>query len=229
MRQLSRIYMPFLISLCIVIPAFAQEKQFNQLYRPLPVVKRLSYENFKNIKLLQSAIMNFGEGESEVERLIDQYAEASALYFQNRIEEAASKFSENERNILKTAQRIAKKYKEDTEALLIQAIKLNVKTSLQRALKGQKRNEVADKLLANGQFGVQKANDYYDRYKDAVTAPPTELVSSIYYYRRAKENLFLMYEASDMDSQEKKNFFEQHKKDIDDNNNRVHQSKQKQN
>jgi hypothetical protein len=221
--------MPFLISLCIVIPAFAQEKQFNQLYRPLPVVKRLSYENFKNIKLLQSAIMNFGEGESEVERLIDQYAEASALYFQNRIEEAASKFSENERNILKTAQRIAKKYKEDTEALLIQAIKLNVKTSLQRALKGQKRNEVADKLLANGQFGVQKANDYYDRYKDAVTAPPTELVSSIYYYRRAKENLFLMYEASDMDSQEKKNFFEQHKKDIDDNNNRVHQSKQKQN
>jgi hypothetical protein len=221
--------MPFLISLCIVIPAFAQEKQFNQLYRPLPVVKRLSYENFKNIKLLQSAIMNFGEGESEVERLIDQYAEASALYFQNRIEEAASKFSENERNILKTAQRIAKKYKEDTEDLLIQAIKLNGKTSLQRALKGQKRNEVADKLLANGQFGVQKANDYYDRYKDAVTAPPTELVSSIYYYRRAKENLFLMYEASDMDSQEKKNFFEQHKKDIDDNNNRVHQSKQKQN
>ncbi|HOW82215.1 MAG TPA: hypothetical protein PK573_06625 [Spirochaetota bacterium] len=229
MTKKLRIYAAFLLSIIFFAPAYSQEKQFNQLYKPLPLIKRLSYENFKNIKLLQTAIMNYGGGESEIERLIDQYADASALYFQNQIDAAASKFAENEREILKVAQNVTKKYREDSEALLVQAIKLNIKVSLKRQLKGEKRNEVADKLLANAQFGVQKASDFHDRYKDAVTAPPTELVSSIYYFRRAKENLFLMYESIDMDAQEKKNFLEQHKKDIDDNNNKIHQSRQKEN
>ncbi|HOO71374.1 MAG TPA: hypothetical protein PK926_06400 [Spirochaetota bacterium] len=229
MLKKFRIYLAFIISIFIFVPSFAQDKQFNQLYKPLPLIKRLSYENFKNIKLLQSAIMNYGGGESEVEQLIDQYAEASALYFQNRIDDAANKFSENERGILKVAQNLAKKYKDDSESLLIQAIKLNIKTSLRRSLNGEKRNEVADKLLANAQFGVQKGNDFYDRYKAAHTAPPSELVSSIYYYRRAKENLFLMYEVTDLDPQEKKSFFDQHKKDIEDNNNRIYKSREKEN
>ena len=106
---------------------------------------------------------------------------------------------------------------------------MNIKTSLRRSLNGEKRNEVADKLLSNAQFGVQKANDFYDRYKAAHTAPPSELVSSVYYYRRAKENLFLMYEVTDLDPREKKNFFDQHKKDIEDNNNRIYKSREKKN
>ena len=210
-------------------PCIPQEKKYNDLYKPLPLVKRLSYENFKNIKLLQTAIINFGGGEGEIERLIDQYADASALYFQNRIEESANKFSENERAILKVSKDLAGKYKTDSEALLINAIKLNIKTSIQRSLKGKKRNESADKFLRNAQFGVQKGNDYYVRYKDASTAPPGELISSIYYFRRAKENIFLMYEASDIDESEKRAFLEQHKKDIDDNNNTIYQSKEKSN
>ena len=229
MTKKLRIYAAFFLSILIFAPAYSQDKQYNQLYKPLSVVKLLSYENFKNIKLLQVAIMNYGGGEAEVERLIDQYADASALYFQNRIDEAASKFSENEREILKVAQNITKKYRDDSEALLIQAIKLNIKSSLKRQLKGEKRNEVADKLLSNAQFGVQKASDYHDRYKDAVTAPPRELINSIYYFRLAKENLIQMYDASDLDPQEKQNFMEQHKKDIDDNNNKVYQTKQKEN
>jgi hypothetical protein len=197
--------------------------------RPVQTVLRLSYENFKNIKMLNAAIMNYGGGESELERLVDQYAEASAFFFQNKEDLAADKFLENEREILKVSQRLAKKYKEDTEQLLNMGIKMNIRDSLKKGLKGDKPNAVAEKLLNNAQFGVQKANDYYDRYINATKASPRNLITSIYYYRRSKENLISMVEALDLDPETKKQMLSQRKKDIEDNKNRIYMAKEKQN
>jgi ribosomal 50S subunit-associated protein YjgA (DUF615 family) len=90
-------------------------------------VKRLSYENFRNIKLLRSAILNYGGGEAEVQKLIDQYADATALYFQDKTEEAASKFTENEREIFKVAKKIAGDYHKDSSEFLRKGFKRNAR------------------------------------------------------------------------------------------------------
>jgi hypothetical protein len=196
---------------------------------PVQTVMSLSYENFKNIKMLNAAIMNYGGGESELERLVDQYAEASAFFFQNKEDLAADKFLENEREILKVSQKLARKYKEDTEQLLNMGIKMNIRDSLKKGLKGDKSNAVAEKLLNNAQFGVQKANDYYDRYINATKASPRNLITSIYYYRRSKENLISMVEALDLDPETKKQILSQRKKDIEDNKNKIYLAKEKHN
>jgi len=194
---------------------------------PVKIVKRLSYQNFKYIKLLQTAVMNYGGGEAELTRLVDQYAEASALYFQNKVEAAADKFVENEKAILKLSQKLAKKYKEDSEKLLNMALKMNIKQSLKRGLKGEKRSHSADKFLGNAKFGVQKANDYFDRYINATSASPRGLVMAIYYYRRSKDNIFSMITVLDIDETRRKDLLEKYKRDVDDNKNRIYQSRQK--
>ncbi len=223
--------------LALAAPVMSQYRStYDPLYgppsrksQPVQTVKRLSYQNFKYIKLLQAAVMNYGGGEAELTRLVDQYAEASALYFQNKVEAAADKFMENEKEILKVAQKLAKKYRDDSDRLLNMGLKMNIKQSLKRGLKGEKRNAVADKFLSNAKFGVQKANDYYDRYIKATTASPRGLVMAIYYYRRSKENIFQMIKALEMDNDRKKDLLEKHKKDIEDNKNRIYTSMQKEN
>ena len=103
---------------------------FNPQYNPVSLVKRLSYENFRNIKLLRTAILNFGGGEAEMQKLIDQYADASALYFQDKVTEAAAKFTENEREIFRVARKIAAQYKNETDEFLKNAIKRNIQLNL---------------------------------------------------------------------------------------------------
>lgn len=218
----------------IAAPAVPQEK-YNSLYQPLPVVKRLSYENFRNIKLLSASIMNYGGGDAELEKLVDQYAEATALYFQNKIPDAAQKFSDNERAILKMAQDLAKKYRQDSDALFTQAMKIYAKSSIQRALDGKKPNEATEMFIQNGKFALEKASDYYDRYINATVAPPRELITSIYYYRKLKESVINVYTYMDYNNDKKKNqemrdqMLSKFKKDIDDNNNKVSKSMDKQN
>jgi predicted transposase len=208
---------------------------YNSNYQPLPLVKRLSYENFRNIKLLHAAVINFGEGQSQIEKLVDQYSEASALYFQNKIEEAAAKFSENEREILKTAQNLARKYRQDAETLFQKGIKMNVKNELKRSLQGDEENPYTNKYLDNAKFAVHKANDYYDRYINARTASPRPLITAIYYYRQAKKNVFNMIKNMEFSDDESKNkeIIESHlqgfEKDMVDNNNRVFKSREKEN
>ncbi len=107
------------------------------------------------------------------------------------------------------------------------ALKMNIKQSLKRGLRGEKRSHSADRFLGNAKFGVQKANDYFDRYINATSASPRGLVRAIYYYRRSKDNIFSMITVLDIDETTKKDLLEKYKRDRDDNKNRIHDSRQK--
>lgn len=200
----------------LLAPLYAQtepQKEFNELYQPMAVVQRLSYDNFKNIKLLHAAIMNYGGGEAEFDKLVDTYALASALYFQNKIIESANMFSQNEKEIQEVSQKIAVIYKNETDQLHIDIIKMNVKYKIKASLQGEKIKESADKAVYGASEGIQKANDLYVRSKP---------IESIYFFRRAKEQCFKLYSVLQVPLPEK------FKKDQVDNQNKVFESKNKQ-
>lgn len=225
------------------------EKKYNQQYNPVSLIKRLSYENFKNIKLLRSAIMNFGGGETEVQKLIDQYADATALYFEDKIEESAVKFSDNEREIFKAAKKLAVDYSKDSTQFLNKGIKRNVQVSIQQELDGLKRDAVMDKYLDNAKFAHKKANSILDDFKyldEKNTASAQKVITSIYYFRLVKQNLFLMYQAyvepMKLDPDKKKDremkdqlldklikedYKQDYKRDIQDNKNKIYTSMEK--
>lgn len=227
----------------------AQENAYNQQYNPVSLIKRLSYENFKNIKLLRSAIMNYGGGEAEVQKLIDQYAEATALYFEDKVEESASRFSENEREIFKVAKKLATDYSKDSSKFLNKGIKRNVQISIQQEIDGKQRDAVMDKYLDNAKSAHKRANSILDDYKytnEKNSSSAQRLVSSIFYYRLAKDNLFMMYRAyidpmkldpdKKKDQEMKDQLFEKmvkedykddYKKDLQDNKNKVYTSMEK--
>ncbi len=229
--------------------AEAGEVEFNDSYLPSSVVKRLSYENFRNIKLLRTAILNYGGGEAEIQKLIDQYAEASALYFQDKVLDAAKKYMENEGEIFKTAQKIAKIYHDDTVKFLQQGIKRNIKITLEREVNGERSDPVMTKYLNNAKFANRKAKSIYDDFKYSnpkKPGPAYKLITAIYYYRLSKQNLFQMYKAYgrtlDLDKDKKKNikmveekvtkmiqedYKPDYKKDLKDNENKVYVSMEK--
>lgn len=235
------------LALTPVFQGFAQQqaeqketkKVFNELYQPLPVILRLSYENFRNIKLLNAAIVNFGGGDEEFDRLVDEYAEASSLYFRNDYVLSANKFTENERNINRTADKIARKYKELTEDLDQKTIKMKIRASFRLSLSGRKieTHAAADEAMRDGGYSLNKANDLLARSRP---------VESIYFYRRAKEKHFQVYKILRSQFEESKKeaqirgksadvaFFDreakkyalpdEYKKDMSDNMNRVYES-----
>jgi len=226
-----------------------EEKKYNQQYNPVSLIKRLSYENFKNIKLLRSAIMNYGGGEAEVQKLIDQYADATALYFEDKIEESAVKFTENEKEIFQIAKKIAADYSKDSARFLNKGIKRNVQVSIQQEIEGKIRDAVMDKYLDNAKSANKRASSILDDYKysnEKNTGSAQRLITSIYYYRLAKQNLFLMYQAHiesmKLDDDKKKDrdmkdqlfdkmlkddYKEDYKKDLQDNKNKVYTSMEK--
>jgi glutamyl/glutaminyl-tRNA synthetase len=211
-----RYYFIFFITLFFITSANAQfdtaKKEFNTLYIPEDVVKQLSYENFKRIKLLHTAIINYGGGKEEFDRVVDTYAEASALYFQNKIIESANLFTKNKKDIDDIALRIAKVYKNDTDKLHNNIIKMHVKYKIKMSIKGERANPQSEVALSGASGGVQIANDYFDRSKS---------VEAIAYYRRAKESCFLVYKILEVPLPEEFN------KDIIDNKNQVYVSKEK--
>jgi len=187
-------------------------KEYNPLYRPIDVVKRASYDNFKSIKLLHSAIINFGGGEAEFDRLVNDYAEASALYFRGQMDESATLFTKNEKDILQVAMQIAQKYKNETETLHKEIIKFHVKNNIRLSLKGEKPNPTAELLLNNGASAVLRANDFLVRSRP---------IDAIYYFRRAKDSCFKYYEVTGQ------KLSDQYKKDMVDNQNKIYTSKEK--
>jgi hypothetical protein len=205
-----------ILSLMITAALFAQEteqkREFNTLYEPLALIKRASYDNFKKIKLLHTSIMNFGGGETEFNRLVDEYAEASALYFRESMIESANLFTKNEKNINAAASALAQKYKTDTESLHMDVIKMNVKKNIDLSLNGKKADPTADLLVSNASFAVKRANDYLARSRP---------IDAIFYYRRAKESCFKYYEVTKLPLPE------HYKKDAVDLQNKVYVAKEK--
>lgn len=249
---MTRIVPIIILALALVtgFQGFAQQgeqkevkKTFNELYQPLPVILRLSYENFRNIKLLNSAIVNFGGGDEEFDRLVDEYAEASSLYFRNEYVLSANKFTENERNINKTADAIARKYKTSAEDLMQKTIKMKTRASFRLAMSSRRldTHPQADEAIKDGGFSLNKANDLLVRNRP---------IDSIYFYRRAKEKNFYVYKVLTSQFEERRKeaqysgkkadaeFFEkeskkyslpdEYKKDIVDNQNRVYESSERQ-
>ncbi|MBN2403268.1 MAG: hypothetical protein JXN64_12830 [Spirochaetes bacterium] len=188
------------------------KKEFDPLYHATDVVMQLSYDNFKRIKLLHSAIMNYGGGKEEFDRVVDTYAEASALYFQNKTIESANLFTKNKKDIDEIAARIAKVYKNDTDKLHTNIIKMHVKYNVKMSIKGERVNPQSETALRGASGGVQLANDYLDR---------SRYVEAITYFRRAKENCFLVYKVLEVPLPEEFN------KDIVDNKNQIYVSKEK--
>ena len=216
MIKVTRYYIAFVITLLFITAAYAQfetaKKEFNPLYRAEDVVKNLSYDNFKRIKLLHSAIMNYGGGKEEFDRIVDTYAEASALYFQNKITESANLFTKNKSDIDEVAIRIANIYKKDADKLHTNIIRMQVKYNVKMSLKGEVVNPQAEVALNGASYGVQKANDYLVRSRP---------VEAIYYFRRAKESCFQVYKVLEVPLPEEFN------KDMVDNKNQVYISKEK--
>ncbi|MCL1833514.1 MAG: hypothetical protein FWG49_03325 [Leptospirales bacterium] len=226
-----------------------EEGKYNQLFHPVSLIKRLSYENLRNIRLIKTAVINFGGGEAEVQKLIDQYAEATTLYFNDKIEEAAAKFTENERDIFNTAKKLAADYSNDSSQFLTKSVKRNIAVSMQQdSASREHRNAVMAKCLDNAKAFQKQANTILNDYKDVSeknTPSARRLITSINYCRLAKENLFMMYEVyiSDMeldkdkakDKEMKEQLFDKminedyksdYKKDMQDNKNQVYAAKE---
>ncbi|MCU0821278.1 MAG: hypothetical protein MUC95_02245 [Spirochaetes bacterium] len=211
-----RSFLTLSLFILLLAPIYAEDdpqKEFNELYQPMSVVQRLSYDNFKNIKLLHAAIMNYGGGEAEFDKLVDTYALASALFFQNKIIESANLFSKNEKEIQEVSRKIAAIYKNEVDQLHVDIIKMNVKYKIKSSLQGLKVNESADKAVSGASEGLQKATDLYERSRP---------VEAIYYFRRAKEQCFKIYTVYEVPLPEK------FKKDQVDNQNKVFEAKNKQ-
>ena len=216
MIKVTRYFLAFVITLFFITAAHSQfetaKKEFNPLYSAEDVVKSLSYDNFKRIKLLHAAIMNYGGGKEEFDRIVDVYAEASALYFQNKITESANLFTKNKKDIDEVALRIANLYKKDTDKLHTNIIKMSVKYNVKMSLKGEEVNPQAEVAINGASYGVQKGNDFLARSRP---------VQAIYYFRRAKESCFQVYKVLEVPLPEEFN------KDIVDNKNQVYVSKEK--
>jgi hypothetical protein len=220
-----------LISLLIVIsfaPVFAQEDtnavdKTNPLYDSVAVVLRLSYDNFKNIKLLYTAIMNYGGGQAEFDRLVDNYAEASALYFSHDYKKAADAFTKNEKDIKETAIRLAAKYRQETEKINKAIIAHNVKLRIRASLDSKKTTDnmmTGDKLISQSSEALAKGIEFQERVRP---------VQAIQLYRRSKEQSITYYQVigvKELDGQKLSDRFE---RELADNKNKIYVSKEKKN
>ena len=214
--------------LAVCAPLFAQEDPdikdaSNPLYEPIAVVQRLSYDNFKNIKLLTVAIMNYGGGEADFNRIVDGYAEASALYFSRDYKKAAAEFTKNDKDIQDVAMKLSAKYKTDAEALTKEIISYSIKSRIRKSIEGTKTNEAdlaSEKLLSQATESVAKANDL------SVRVRPYQAIAQ---YRRAKEQCMVYYETlkvKDVNGQKLADRFERDRADVK---NKIYVAKEKKN
>jgi len=220
-----------LISIIFVFafaPLFAQadpdaKDKTNPLYDSVPVVQRLSYDNFRNIKLLMTAVLNYGGGAAEFDRLVEGYAEASAQYFSRDFEKAATTFTRNEKDIRDTAMKLAEKYKKDAEALNVEIIKYNVNLRVKQSIAGKQPSDrmlTGDKLIEQSSESLAKANDAYVRVRPA---------QAIGLYRRSKESSINFWQVLDVKEKDGQNLAERFAKESADNKNKMYVAKEKKN
>ena len=181
---------------------------------PKAVVKRFEKENFRDIKLLYIAMMNYGGGEGEFSRLVSGYAEASGKYFSREYDESAKAFKKNAQEINDSGMTIATKYKDRTVELQKEVIELNVKIRIKNSLDNKKEDQVLEKIVHESSESLIKANDFFQRKKP---------VEAIRLYRRCKEKCILFMDTV------KEELDESFDRDRKDNKGQVYVSKEKEN
>lgn len=213
-----------LVSLPVLSQAAQEGSQASPLYVPVDVVQRLSYDNFKNIKMLMTAIINYGGGQAEFDRLVDGYAEASSYYFSRDFKKAADAFTANERDIRAVAMKLAEKYKQDSEVLNREIITHNVKYRILQSVQGNAVSDkmmTAEKLISQSSESLAKGNDLLVR---------TRPMQAVQLYRRSKENSIQYWAAILTDDEYKKmKIDEKFEKEKVDNKNKVFVAKEKKN
>jgi hypothetical protein len=157
----------------------------------IAIIRRLSLENFRNIKILTPAIMNYGGGEEEFDRLVKTYSEASSLYFSREYEKAAKKFQENEKQIREVATELAQKYKEDTSSFQEDILARDVQKKIKQELEGDTYNPSKALVINQSSAAIIEANDYFDRVRP---------IQAIEYYRISREKMlqYLYLEADEL-------------------------------
>ena len=209
-------------------PLFAQEDtdikdKTNPLYEPIAVVQRLSYDNFKNIKLITVAVMNYGGGDAEFNRLVEGYAEATALYFSHDYKKAADAFTKNEKDIQEVSLKLAAKYKQDSETLNKEIIKRNVTIRVMKSVKAEKPTDAdmtAEKFISQAAESIAKANDAYVRVRP---------VPAINLYRRAKLQCIAYYDVLGVKEVNGQKLSDRFERDQADAKNKIYVSKEKKN
>lgn len=213
-----------LFSILLTIPLFAQQTPSGGS-QPEEVITRLSYENFQNIKFLAVPIMNFGNGKEQFDQLVSTYAKATALHFNKEEIEAMKTFEKNEDEIQKVAMDLAKVYKERAGEMQKELIEYNVKLQINLELQGETVNDSALLALNQATQALLKANDFLERGK------PLEAIK---YFRIAKEKTLAYYEIlykSDPEKYKEKyeEIMKKYEKDIQDNQNKKYEEKEKKN
>ncbi|MFW5808161.1 MAG: hypothetical protein ACOCWH_03800 [Spirochaetota bacterium] len=177
-------------AMCFSFLVNAQEGSFPSS-EPREIINRLSTVNFRNIKLLYPAIMNYGGGEEEFDRLVKTYSEASSLYFSREYEKAAKKFQENEKQIQEVATELARKYKEDTTTFQEDIINKNIKDKIKTEMTGDEYNESREMVITQSTAAIVQANEFFDRVRP---------IQAIEHYRLSRERMlqYLYLEAEQL-------------------------------
>jgi hypothetical protein len=224
----------FLITMAGV-PLFSQagsvDGKINPLYDSVAVVQRLSYDNFKSIKLLYSAVVNFGGGQAEFDKLVDGYATASSYYFSRDFDKAADAFTKNEKDIKEAATRLAQKYQQDTIELNREIIKYQVNARIKQSLTADKQDPEAKRKT---QEGLQTAEIMMKQSSESLSMANDELVrahpvQAIALYRRSKDNSIMFYEALGLKELKNQKLSERFAREKSDNKNKIYIAKEKKN
>jgi hypothetical protein len=170
------------------------------------LIMKSSNENFKSIKQLHAAIINYGGGSAEFDSLVSEYSDASTLYFKEQFPDSEQVFARNVKSINSAAYRLAQIYKKDTESIHGEVIRERDALRLQLSHQGGKVNASAELMIDYASSGLNKANDELERFRP---------IDAIYYFRRAKESCFRFYEILGMPLPDK------YRKDAADNKNQV--------
>jgi hypothetical protein len=158
---------------------------------PVYIVQTLMNNNYMNMKNLYVPIMNYGGGEKEFNTLLDSYSRGMTLYLHRRMTEAADLFKKNEAEIRTLAEKIAKKYREDTERLHALAIKMYIQAKIAKSMSDRSvETEVSqfttgDIYINNASDSIRMANRYLESGRP---------VDAIVYYRQSKVYCFEAYD-----------------------------------
>jgi hypothetical protein len=183
-------------------------------YETNDIIKRLSMENFRNIRLLMTAIINYGGGENEFSNLVNGYSEATSQYFAKEYDNSVATYTKNEKDISDTAMSLAKKYKERTAMIHKKMIDDNVRGNLKKSLAGKGANPSLEKIVGEASESYRKANELYSRKRP---------VQALALYRRAKEKCIYYYEVQSI------KLPEEYDRDKQDAQNQIYKAKEKMN